>query len=144
MFRLNWLIPEATGSGSRLEPRNVNGHPWSRSLGQDFRLSPKFDVGWKYYKFLCKHLFEFQSQPYKLRLYNCLPACSQKICGQANQWERKFCLCCIFTAGEVREGSTDDFSGKREFSSECFMERILQYLLKLKHLNLNIKWSLIE
>ncbi len=29
-----------------------------------------------------------------------------------NQWERKFCLCCIFTAGEVWKGSAGEFSGK--------------------------------
>jgi len=36
MFRLNRLSPEAVRCGRRLEPGNVNSHPWSLSLGKDF------------------------------------------------------------------------------------------------------------
>jgi len=67
---------EATQCGSRLEPRNVNGHPWSLSLGQDFQTKSQFRIRRKMREVLWKHLFSFQSQP-----YNTLFASPQILCG---------------------------------------------------------------
>jgi len=57
-------------SGLRLEPRNVNCHPWSRSLQKGFRLSPIFYVWNKVLEVFVQTFIQILIQPLTMRMMN--------------------------------------------------------------------------